>query len=142
MQLGKLFSRRAEADFRGTRWVLERTGFSRMVVTITREGGVAPLAAFRAQWAGTGTVVLASGESYRWKHLNFFQSRWAFQQADGANAIEFLQSGPIFRKKMATFVYMPGNEDTGALILLGFYLRLLRRKRLAALSLTRAFTPG
>ncbi len=140
LRIEKLFSRHAEAEFRGTRWQLDRTGLLKPRISIRKADSDVPFAVFKTGWAGTGEVTLASGAIHQWRHLDFFASRWAFRNKAGELLVEYRRQGFFLRKRLSVLVHAAVEEEAGALILLGFYLRVLRRKRILALSALRAFT--
>ena len=103
----------------------------------------APLiAVYYQKWTGEGTLKLADGRAYDWAPTNFWQTRWAFFDADERPLIVFDDtSGLLEHRTEVTFHRIElSKADVGLLATLGRCLMTLKRQDAAAIVATTAVT--
>jgi hypothetical protein len=121
-------------------WTCKRVGFLNPRVTVRESGSEVNLATFWPRWLGDGTLEFAYGRSFRWQSTNFWGTDWMFADFDGTPLVRFLQGSRERRlsnllKTEALVDIQPQARDLpelALLVLLGWYLAILRRDDTAA----------
>jgi hypothetical protein len=109
------------------RWTLKRAGFLRPRVTVRVAGSDADAAIVTLHWGGTGDVRLADGHEFRWTHISFWHSEWAFTSTSGEPLLVFKPNFALMR--MEAEIEIRGQSlslpELSLLALLGWYLMIL-----------------
>ena len=126
-------------------WTFKRVGFFNPRVTVRSEGSETDLAVFRPKWTGSeGTTQLANGAAYTWKTANFWATEYAWQNSAGEPLILYKQGveaswlADLF-KTQARVEIQPsaqGLQDLALLVLLGWYLIVLKQQDDASIAVT------
>jgi hypothetical protein len=119
----------AEGQARAGSWTFERPCLLSKEVQVHvagREGP--PVAVFMPGWTEEGTLSCTDGHTMRWQSRDFWQTEWAFADADGQTALRFRDTSGFLERRTAAWTYKAGlNEvDRAMLLILGHYLMVLQ----------------
>lgn len=115
----------------GGRWTFKRVGFCNPVVTVRVEGSHENLAVFRPKFWGGGALELPDGRTLIWKSLNFWSSRWAFEDDAGDPVLTYKDGVPgqtwrdMFKSQHEVTLHQPAPAWLSAL---GLYLLILQQE--------------
>jgi hypothetical protein len=130
----------ARAETADGSWTLKRVGFLNPRVTVRESGSEIDLATFWPRWLGDGTLEFAYGRAFRWQSTNFWATDWMFADSSGTPLIHFKQGSPegklsdVFKIQALVEIHPQAAElqELGLLILVGWYLAVLRHDDAAA----------
>jgi hypothetical protein len=116
------------------RWTFKRQGFWRPRVTARAAGSDVDIATFEAAWNGGGTLALEDAEYVRWAAGNFWQSQWAWLDADGAPLVSFHNRQHLLKSgaRVDLAPSAASRPDLPLLVTLGWYLLVLHAQDVAA----------
>ena len=125
----------ASAD--GT-WTFKRVGFFNPRVTVRETGEESDVAVFYPRMLSGGTLETHEG-TCRWESTNFWGTRWAFFDAEGAEVVSFSPGvekpklSDAFKTQASVQINAPGHSPakTALLVMLGWYLMILRQEETA-----------
>jgi hypothetical protein len=147
LEFPKWYGSLAIATAAEERWTFKRVGFFNPRITVRSEGSETDLAVFRPKWTGNeGTAQLANGATYTWKAANFWATEYAWQNAAGETLILYKQGvedswlADLF-KTQARVEIQPsaqGLQDLALLVILGWYLIVLKQQDDAGVAATAA----
>jgi hypothetical protein len=103
----------------------------------------APLAAIYYQkWTGDGTLKLADGRRFDWAPIDFWQTRWAFFDAEERPLVALEDTSGLCERMTEVTLWHSelSRADVGLLATLGHYLMALRQQDTAAIAATAAAT--
>jgi hypothetical protein len=132
------FSKRAYARVPEGQWTFDRPRLLSRDVEVRQSKAEPTLASLVAiyyqKWSGDGTLKLADGRQFDWAPTNFWQTRWAFFDAEGRPLVGFEDtSGLGNHTSQVTFWRSElSKADIGLLATLGDYLMALKRQDDAA----------
>ena len=100
------------------------------------------IAVYHERWTGDGALEFVDGRTYDWAPTNFWQTRWAFFDADEKPLLAFDDtSGLLEHRTEVTFWRSDlSKADMGLLATLGRYLMALKRQDTAAIVATTTVT--
>jgi hypothetical protein len=125
------FQRRGVVEYGHRRWTFERRGwFARTFRVLDGDGR--PIARFRKNWSGGGTLELADGKRYRWRRLGFLSRTRAFVREDG-HGDPLVTFAPRFswrgrRGDVTIDADARSLPELALLVMFGWYLVLVRRR--------------
>jgi hypothetical protein len=124
---------RATGELHGERWQFERTGFPHTCVTIRAAGSRDVCATFTERWSGGGTVSFTGGSRYCWNASHIWSTTWCFRREGSGSAVCVSQQADPLKSGGRVRVHCGAepNPEFPVLVLLGWYLRVLSRERLA-----------
>ncbi len=147
LEFPKPFGSLAVASTEEERWSFKRAGFFSPRVTVRSEGSESDLAVFRPKWTGNeGTLQFPDGAAYIWKTANFWATQYLWQKETGEPLILYKQGiedaglGDLF-KTQARVEIQPaaqGLKELPLLVLLGWYLMILKQQDDSAVAATAA----
>ncbi|HMC30475.1 MAG TPA: hypothetical protein VKL99_06535 [Candidatus Angelobacter sp.] len=76
----------AQAEFKGKTWSFQRSGIAR--TAILEEPGARPVAKFKANWLGGGTLVFNDGECFQLTAKGFCRPVWSWVNHQGMKLLE------------------------------------------------------
>ncbi len=114
-------------------WTFKRVGFFQTRVTIRHCNTDVEVAVFKPNtWSGGGTLILASGQTYR-AATNFWQTKFTFETEAGDPLLSFQSGGFIHQSAIVSFqpnaAMLP---DLPLMVLLGWYLIIMMHNDSAA----------
>src|SRR5262249_16200499 len=74
-----------QAEFKGKTWSFQRRGGS---TAILEEPGARPVAQFKANWLGGGTLLFNDGESFQLTAKGFWRPVWSWIDSQGIKLLE------------------------------------------------------
>lgn len=137
------FGTMAAAEAAGGRWTFKRVGFLNPRVTVREAGSEADRAVFHARWLGDGRLEFDYGAAFRWESTNFWATEWRFAAADGTPLVT-LHPGlekeglsDLFKTQAHVEITAGGAKapELPVLVLLGWYLMILRQADAAAVAI-------
>jgi hypothetical protein len=133
------FSKRADARSSEGQWTFDRPRLLSRDVEV-RQIDETLFAIYREKWTGDGTLEFVDGRSYDWAPTNFWQTRWAFFDADDKPLVSFDDTSGLF-EHTAQVTFWPSDlsaADSALLATLGRYLMELKQQDIAAIAATTA----
>ncbi len=121
-------------------WTFKRVGFLNPRVTVRQSGSEIDVAVFWPRWLGDGTLELASGAVFRWQSTNFWGTDWMFSAGDGTPLLALKEGSKegklsdMFKTQSLVEIHPEAYDvpDIGLLVLVGWYLMILRQDDAAA----------
>jgi hypothetical protein len=122
-------------------WTFKRVGFFNPRITVRNDGSEADAGIYSPKWSGSsGTIQMADGTLYQWRHANFWATRMEWTDGGGRVLVTY-QSGvenSRLSDALKTQATMEFSQDARSvpdlplLILLGWYLVILHQEDAAA----------
>ena len=79
----------ATAETADGKWTFKRVGFLNPRVTVRPEGGEEDAGLYQPKIWGDGVLTLQGGPTFAWKPTNFWQTNWAFIDAEQCHVMDF-----------------------------------------------------
>jgi len=121
-------------------WSFKRMGFLNPHITIRHPEADSDYALFFPKIFGGGTLQMLDGRPFAWEALNFWRTRWRFNDKSGAPILSFDQGSE--ERKITDFLKMQAqvrvessritNQEFSMMVNLGFYLMILHQSDAAA----------
>jgi hypothetical protein len=86
------------------------------------------IAVFVPGWTEEGTLSFTDGRTMHWKSRDFWQTEWAFVDAERRTVARFDDTSGFLRRRTAASTYKAGlsEADRAMLLILGRYLMILQ----------------
>jgi hypothetical protein len=119
-------------------WTFERPRLLSKEVQVHIAGAAKgpPVAVFIPGWTEEGTLSFADGRTMHWQSRDFWQTEWAFVDAEGRTAARFSDTSGFLEQRTAAWTYKAGlsKVDRAMLLILGRYLMVLQAQDRAAMT--------
>lgn len=146
LEFPRTFRTLAAAATSAGNWTFQREGFFRTRTIVRSEGQEVELAVYHPRWTGTqGKLEFGSGQSYTWKVVNFWSTRYVWETEDERPIITYqtgVESATMsdWFKTQARVGFEPDaagtdfrrTETFALLVTLGWYLIVLKHQDDAA----------
>jgi hypothetical protein len=116
-------------------WTFERPRLLSKEVQVHVAGAKGPpVAVFVPGWTEEGTLSFADGRTMNWQSRDFWQTVWAFVDAEGKAVARFDDISGFLKQRTAVQTYKVGLDeaDRAMLLILGHYLMVLQAQDRAA----------
>ncbi|MCI4351951.1 MAG: hypothetical protein L3K14_00985 [Thermoplasmata archaeon] len=119
----KAYGTLATAESEGARWTLKRSGFLTPVVTVRDATSGKDLAVLHVH-LNNSPLQFPGGATYRWSRTGFWLPSWHFQDATGAELVNFEPVRAVAHLEGGLIVVSPAGRscpDLLALLVTGWY---------------------
>lgn len=104
LRFEETFGTRATAEYGGSRWIFQRTGFWPKKVIVCDSVSPMAIATFTQRWNGGGEMVFASGSRFTLKGVSFWGGEWEFQTDSGIPVVTVQGPRGIIKNRGVVFV--------------------------------------
>jgi hypothetical protein len=121
-------------------WTFDRPRILSRDVEVRDTESNALVALLYVRWTGDATLEFADGHTVGWSPTNFWQTQWAFFDADEQALISFIDTSRLLEARTAVTFYRSNlsAQESALLTLFGRYLMILHRNDSAAVAATTA----
>jgi hypothetical protein len=126
-------------------WTFDRPRLLSRDVEVRDAASNALVATYRERWRGDGTLEFTDGRAIDWAPTNFWQTDWAFFDADDRPLISFVDTSRWFEARTRVTYHRVARADAqlsasddALLTTLGRYLTVLKRNDTAAIAASTA----